>query len=51
MIQRKTELQIIGGIEDNSKRIFLFLNENVCCDLSLEPSGRPISRVGQSLLT
>ena len=26
------------GIEDNSKIIFLFLNENLCCDPSLEPS-------------
>ena len=27
-----------GGIEDNSKIILLFLNENICCDPSLEPS-------------
>ena len=34
-----SELQIIEGIEDNSKIIFfLFLNENICCDPSLEPS-------------
>ena len=26
------------GIEDNSKIIFLILNENICCDPSLEPS-------------
>ena len=32
------ELQIRGGIEDNSKIIFLFLNENICCDHSLELS-------------
>ena len=32
------ELQIRGGIEDNSKIIFLFLNKNICCDPSLEPS-------------
>ena len=31
------ELQIRGAIEDNSS-IFLFLNENICCDPSLEPS-------------
>ena len=31
------ELQIRGGIEDNSK-IILFLNENIHCDPSLEPS-------------
>ena len=33
-----TELQIRGGTEDNSKIIFLFLNENICCDPSLELS-------------
>ena len=33
-----SELQIRGGIEDNSKIFFLFLNENICCDPSLEPS-------------
>ena len=33
----KAEVQIRGGIEDNTK-IILFLNENVCCDPSLEPS-------------
>ena len=33
-----TELQIRGGIQDNSEIIFLvFLNENICCDPSLEP--------------
>ena len=32
------ELQIRGGNEDNSKIIFLFLNESICCDSSLEPS-------------
>ena len=32
------ELQVTGGIEINSKIIFLFLNKNVCCDPSLEPS-------------
>ena len=26
-----------GGIEDNSK--IIFLNTNICCDPSLEPSG------------
>ena len=26
------------GIEENSKIIFLFLSENICCDPSLEPS-------------
>ena len=33
-----TELQIRVGIEDNSKIIFLFPNENLCCGPSLEPS-------------
>ena len=32
-----TELQIRGGTEENSK-FFIFLNENIHCDLSLEPS-------------
>ena len=31
-----SELQIRGDIEDNSKIFFLFLNENICCDPSLE---------------
>ena len=35
---RRSELKIRGGIEDNSNIIFLFLNENICCDPSLEPS-------------
>ena len=29
--QTLTELQLRGVIEDNSKLIFLFLNENICC--------------------
>ena len=33
-----SKLQIRGGIHDNSKIIFLFLEENICCDPSLEPS-------------
>ena len=32
------ELQIRGGIDDNSMIIFLFLNKNIHCDPSLEPS-------------
>ena len=32
------ELQIREGTEDNSKIFFLFLKENICCDLSLELS-------------
>ena len=41
-----SELQITGGTEDNSKIIFLFLNENICCDPSLEPSQRVGSHAG-----
>ena len=33
-----TELEIRGHAEDNSKIIFLFHKENVCCDPLLEPS-------------
>ena len=33
-------LQIKGDIEDLSKIFFLFLNENISCDPSLEPSRR-----------
>ena len=32
------ELQIRKGIEENSKIFFLFLNKNIYCDPSLEPS-------------
>ena len=32
-----SELQIKRDIEDNSEIIFSFLNDNVCCDPSLEP--------------
>ena len=28
------------GIKDSSKIIFLFLNQNICCDPSIEPSRR-----------
>ena len=34
-----SELQITGTIEDISEIIFI-LNENICCDPSLEPSRR-----------
>ena len=33
-----TELQIRGGIEDNSKIFFLISQRNICCDSSLELS-------------
>ena len=42
-----SELQIRGGIEDNSRIIFNFLNENICCDPSLEPSQRDGSKPSQ----
>ena len=47
-IERKRcpELQIRGGIEDKSKKFSLFLNENVCCDPSLEPSQQDGSNDG-----
>ena len=32
------ELRMGRGNDDNSKIILLFLNENICCDPSLEPS-------------
>ena len=33
------ELQIRGGIQNNINSTFiLLLNENLCCELSLEPS-------------
>ena len=41
-----TELQIRQITEDNSKIIFLFLNENICCDPLLEPSQRDCSNGG-----
>ena len=41
----KIELQMRGGIDNNSKIIFL-LNENICCDPSLEPSRRDGSNDG-----
>ena len=35
-----------GGIDYNSEIFFLFLNENICCDPSLEPSRRDGSNDG-----
>ena len=40
------ELQMRGGTEDNSKIIFLSLNENLCCDPTLELSKRDGSNDG-----
>ena len=39
-------LQVRGVIEDNSKITFLFLNKNICCDPSLEPSQQDGSNDG-----
>ena len=44
-----TGLQIIVGIEDNSKIFFLFLNENICFDPSLEPSRQDGSNDGSKI--
>ena len=41
-----SELQIRGGIVDNSKVIILILQKNICCDPSLEPSRRDGSNDG-----
>ena len=46
VIKCNSELQIRGGIEDNLKIIFLFLNVNIFCDPSLEPSRRDGSNEG-----
>ena len=46
----KAEHQIGGGIEDNSKIFFLFLNENICCDPSLEPFQRDGSNDGSQIM-
>ena len=43
---QQSELQIKGDIEDNLKFFFKFLNENICCDPSLEPSQRDGSNDG-----
>ena len=42
----RPELQIRGDSEDNSKIFFLFLNENIFYDPSLEPSRRDGSNGG-----
>ena len=42
----ESELQIRQGNEDNSNIVFLFLNQNICCDPSLEPSQRDGSNDG-----
>ena len=44
-LELQSELQIRGSIEDNLI-IFLFLNKNISCDPSLEPSQRDGSNVG-----
>ena len=41
-----SEFQIRGGIKDNSRIIFLILNENICCDPLLDTSRRDGSNDG-----
>ena len=41
--------QVRGAIKDTSKIFFLSLNENVCCDPSLEPSRRDGSIDGYNI--
>ena len=40
------ELQIRGGIEDNSKIVFFYFSKKTCCDSSLELSRRDGSNDG-----
>ena len=44
------ELQIRGTLSNNSKIFFLFLNENICCVPSLEPSRRDGSNEESQLM-
>ena len=37
-VDQTSELQIRRGNRDNSKILFLISLQNICCDLSLEPS-------------
>ena len=46
LIKGKSNIPIRGSIEEHSKIFFLFLNENICCDPSLEPSRRDGSNEG-----
>ena len=45
----RTEIQIRGCTENKSKIFFLFPNENICCDPSLEPSQRDGSNEGNNI--
>ena len=38
-----------GGIEDNSKIIFLIPHENICCDPSLEPFNETFLMIGHKI--
>ena len=44
-----SEHQIRGGIEDNSRIIFNFLNENICCDETVLMIGHKICFCGKNL--
>ena len=46
---QKPELQIRGVMRIIQKYFFLFLNENICCDPSLEPSRRDGSNDGHKI--
>ena len=49
-MDQDTEAQIRGGIEAKSKIIFfLFPNENMYCDPSLEPSRWDVLMMGRSI--
>ena len=51
LLRALPELQIRGGIEEISKVLFfLFLNENICCDPSLEPSQQDGSNDGSQYM-
>ena len=41
-----SEFQVRGDTEEIIRHFFLFLNENICCDPSLEPSRRDCSNDG-----
>ena len=43
------ELQIGGGIKDNSEIFFLFFTKNICCDPSLEPLNETVLMMGHKI--
>ena len=46
LIMLQSELQVRGVLRIIQRQFFLFLNENICCDPSLEPSQRDGSKDG-----